>query len=258
MVLIGSGIAAIYAWYRWYIAALVPALAIRNASRSVFIVGPGVCLLLLYLVLRRWAADDVRDSGTYLAFYMAAGAAWIGLAARFCCLLGISPRDDAVERQNLAAAFATFGALVGITFCYAGGNVGNGPGWWVVVFSAGLSTGAFFVLWALVEWLTDIGESITIDRAVGAGLRLGGFLVGAGMILGRAVAGDWVSAEATVRDFAAVAWPVLPLAGTAVILERILPFDVNARTEESLAGLFVSGVFVTLSALYVFVWQGMP
>ena len=76
----------------------------------------------------------------------------------------------------------------------------------MVIFSAALSTGAFFLLWAAVEWLTGISESVTVERTDGAGLRLGGFLAGVGMILGRAVAGDWVSAEATVRDFAVVAW----------------------------------------------------
>lgn len=35
------------------------------------------------------------------------------------------------------AAYAIVGALAGITFSFARANVGNGPGWWVVVFSAG-------------------------------------------------------------------------------------------------------------------------
>jgi len=258
MVLVFSAVVAAFAWYRWYAAAMVRTLVSRNASRFIFIAAPVACLAMLFLVLRWWAADDVRDSKTYLLFYMAAGAAWVGACAQLCCFLGISPRDDAVERQNLAAAFATAGAMAGVTFCFAGANVGNGPGWWVVVFSAALSTGAFFVLWALVENLTGVSERVTIERADGAGLRLAGFLVAMGMILGRSVAGDWVSAEATVRDFAVVAWPVLPLAGAAAIVERVSSHDVNARTEDSLVGLLVAGIFVALSFVYVFVWQGAP
>ncbi len=258
MVFIVSIVAAASAWYRWYCATLVRTLGVRSASRSIFGVGPVVCMVLLYVILRLWAADDVRNSGTYMMFYMVAGAAWVGLIAPLGCFLGISPRDDAVERQNLAAALATAGALAGITFCFAGGNVGNGPGWWVVVFSAGLATVGFFGLWALVEGLTGISELVTVERAGGAGLRLGGFLAGTGMILGRAVAGDWVSAEATIRDFAAVAWLALPLAGAAIIIERFWPFDVNARTEDSAAGLFIATVYVVVSFLYVFVVQGMP
>ncbi len=258
MVLMFSAVVVAFAWYRWYVAATIRALVSRNASRFIFIVAPVGCLAMLYLVLRWWAADDVRNSETYLLFYMVAGAAWIGASGQLLSLLGISPRDDAVERQNLAAALATAGAMAGITFCFAGANVGNGPGWWVVVFSAGLSTGAFFVLWALVENLTGVSERVTIERADGAGLRLAGFLAAMGMILGRAAAGDWVSAEATVRDFVLVAWPVLPLAGAAVIVERVSPCDVNAQTEDSLVGLLVAGIFVALAVVYVFVWQGAP
>jgi hypothetical protein len=142
--------------------------------------------------------------------------------------------------------------------CFAGANIGNGPGWWVVVFSATLSTGGFFLLWAVVEWLTGVSEMVTVERTSGSGLRLGGFLAGAGIVLGRAVAGDWVSAEATVRDFVVVAWFVLPLAAVAVILERLWPFDIDARTEDSAAGLFIAAVYVVVSFLYVFTLQGMP
>jgi len=258
VVLIVSVVAAVTAWYRWYGTALVRTLAVRNASQSIFAIGPVVCMVLLYAILRSWAADDVRDSGAYVTFYMVAGAAWLGLIAPLGCFLGLSPRDDAVERQNLAAALATAGALAGITFCFAGGNIGNGPGWWVVAFSAGLSTAGFFGLWALVEWLTGISELVTVERASGAGLRLGGFLAGTGMILGRSVAGDWVSAEATVRDFIVTAWPALPLAGAADVVERLGSSDVNARTEDSGAGLFIAAVYVVVPFLYVFAVQGMP
>jgi hypothetical protein len=128
----------------------------------------------------------------------------------------------------------------------------------VVAFSAGLSTVGFLGLWALTEWLTGISELVTVERAGGAGLRLGGFLAGTGMILGRSVAGDWVSAQATVRDFIGMAWPALLLALAAVTIERFWPFDVNARTEDAAAGLFIAAVYVVVSFLYVFVVQGMP
>lgn len=247
-----------YTWYRWYSACLVRTLVARNTSRLIYVTGPIVCLILLYLILRWWAADDVRDSGTYLTLYMLAGAAWVGFMTRLFGPLGISPRDDAVERQNLAAAFATAGALAGVTSCFAGANIGNGPGWWVVVFSAILSTGVFFLLWALVEKVASVSESVTVERSAGSGLRLGGFLAGTGLILGRAVAGDWVSAEATVRDFVMVAWPVLPLTLAAVIVERVSPLDASAPTDGTLMAWLTSIAFVVVSCLYIFLWQGMP
>lgn len=249
---------AVLAWGWWYATMRVRVLAVRNAGRSIFIAGPVVCLVMLLLVLRWWAADDVRYSGTYLTFYMAMGAAWVGFCTHWLGFFGISPRDDVLERQNLAAAFAVAGALAGITFSFAGANIGNGPGWWVVVFSAGLSTLAFFGLWVVVECLTGVSETVTVERACNAGLRLGGFLAAAGMVLGRAAAGDWVSAQATVQDFAAVAWPVLPLAVLAVLVERLRLSDTDARDGGALAGTFVAAVYLTVAGLYVFVWQGTP
>ncbi len=257
ILMVSIGVAA-FAWFWWYAAVRVRMLVVRNAGRSIFIAGPIACLLMLLLVLRWWAADDVRESGTYLTFYTVMGAAWVGFCSLWLSLLGVRPRDDVIERQNLAAAFATAGALGGITFSFAGANVGNGPGWWVVVFSASLSSLAFFGLWALFEWLTGISESVTVERSGGAGLRLGGFLAATGIILGRAVAGDWVSARATVQDFAALAWPVLPLAVLAVLIERLRLSDADAHDGGSFAGFFVAAVYLTVACLYVFVWQGKP
>jgi len=257
VLMVSIGVAAL-AWGWWYAAMRVRMLVVRNAGRFIFVVSPITCLAMLWVVLWWWAADDVRYSGTYLTFYMAMGLAWVGFWTHWLGLFGISPRDDVLERQNLAAAFAVAGALAGITFSFAGANVGNGPGWWVVVFSAGLSTLVFFGLWAVVERLTGVSERVTVERADGAGLRLGGFLVAAGMILGRAVAGDWVSAEATVNDFAMVAWPVLPLAVLAVVVERLRLSDADAGDGGSVAGSFIAAVHLTVASLYVIVWQGKP
>jgi len=258
MVLVVSIGAAALAWLRWYAGTRVSVLAIRNAARSIFVLAPVACLAVLLAVLRLWAADDVRYSAIYLAFYAVMGAAWVGSCTHWLGLFGISQRDDVIERQNLPAALVIAGALAGTTFCFAGANIGNGPGWWVVVFSAGLSTLAFFGLWALVEWLTGVSESVTVGRLGGAGLRLGGFLAATGMILGRAAAGDWVSAQATVQDLVAVGWPVLPLAVLAMLVERLRLSDTDAHEEGFLGGVFVAAVYLAVACLYVFVWQGQP
>jgi hypothetical protein len=128
-----------------------------------------------------------------------------------------------LERRNGAAAWAIAGAFVALTLCFAGGNIGNGPGWWVVVFAAGLSTMSFFGLWFAFEALARPSRAITLDRDLAAGLRLAGLLIAMGIILGRGVAGDWVSVSATIRDFAIHAWPALPLVALAVIVERLMP-----------------------------------
>lgn len=215
---------------------------LRAASCGVLL----LCGFTLHYVLRHYASHDVRDSTTYTAFYMIMGAAWIGGAIRAWQMLGISMRDDLLERENTAAAFAIFGALIGLTFCFAGGNVGDGPGWWVVVFAALLSTSTFFVLWGALDKLGGIGEAVTVDRDAASGLRAAGYLIGFGAILGRAVAGNWVSAGATIADFAVLGWPALIVLVMAVVLEKA--FGPNARAPQRSALVFGLPVFLAVLA----------
>ena len=219
-VLVASGVLAAIFWIRWYrhcqaVTWVRSGLGLRLAVIAV----PVFCGALLWLVLRHLAAHDVRDAPQYLAFYLVFGAAWVGLGIRLLGLLGLSVRDDALERRNAAAAWAAAGGLIGLTLCYAGGNIGDGPGWWVVLYSALLSTASLLGLWAVLERLTRVSEAVTVERDVASGMRLGGFLVATALILGRAVAGDWVSAAATNVEFLRQAWPVLVLLLLAVPLE---------------------------------------
>lgn len=208
-------------WLAWVGELLVTAR--RHSSKAERLpagLAPLVAGFLLFFVLRRHASFDVQGSPLYLTFYMVMGAAWVGIAIRLLALGGLSLRDDVLERRNLAAGWALFGAVVGLTLAFAGANVGDGPGWWVVLFSAGLSTATFFLLWIVTDRLTGWADAVTIDRNTAVGVRLGGFFVGLGAILGRAVAGDWISAGATVSDFVRAAWPALVLAGLAAVAER--------------------------------------
>lgn len=175
--------------------------------------------LSLLFVLRQWASHDVRDSSTYIFFYMAMGFGWAGLWNWLLPYLGLSFRDDALEYENDAAGMAISGGLLGSTFAFAGANIGDGPGWWVVVFCALLASGTIAVLWMAGNQVSRIHESITVDRDNASGCRAAGFFIAAGLILGRAVAGDWHSAPATLSDFAARGWPVLILWGIAVVFD---------------------------------------
>lgn len=177
------------------------------------------CLLIVFWILRTLASHDVREDGRYIAMYGFMGAAWIGLAPSLF-LPGISIRDDFLERRNSSAVFAVLGFMLGATFCFSGGNIGDGPGWWVVVFCAVLANLTLSGLWFVANTFAPIADVITIDRDPAVGLRIAGFFVGAGLILGRAVAGDWLSAEATLRDFVMKAWPVMILLSMLILGER--------------------------------------
>lgn len=223
LVLIASAVVAALGWGRWYLnLLLVRSMLCGPRLRWALAALPLACAAILLTVLRCWAADDVRHDLRYLLMYEVLGMAWIWLAGAFAPLLGYSVRDDALERRNRAAAWAVGGLLIGLTLCFAGGNVGNGPGWWVVAFAACLATAGLYVVWAILEWDARPREAVTMDRDVAAGIRLAGFLTACGLILGRAVAGDWVSAAATLRDFARLSWPLVVLLGVTVLTERLM------------------------------------
>ena len=220
-VLIGCMIVSLFTWLPWlWHAAFTARRCSRFGDRWGLFFFPLICAAVLAAVLRLYSSRDVQTDPVYIAFYLVMGAAWVGFASRFLGLFGLSARDDVIERANPAAAYAIGGALLGVTLCFAGGNIGDGPGWWVVVFSAALSTLAFFLLWALLHRFTGLADTVTIDRDPASGLRLAGWFIGSGLILGRGVAGDWESMNATVFDFVETAWPVLLLLVAAVLLER--------------------------------------
>jgi hypothetical protein len=152
---------------------------------------------------------------------MALGAAALGICGQVLSFLGVSARDDVLERRNKAALIAVVGAFAGATFCFAGGNIGEGPGIEVVMVSAGTALCAWFVLWYLADVFSGrvVSERITVDHDTGSGVRVAGLLAGNGVILGAAVAGDWIP-DRFLHDFAVSAWPALALTVVAILVER--------------------------------------
>ena len=179
-----------------------------------------VLVAFLMTALTTIASEDVRQAPQYLFMYMVLGLAWLKVSELWFAYAGISPRDDAIERGNVAAGDAVTGALAGVTLCYAGGNIGNGPGWWVVVFSAALATVTLAAAWLILDRLTGVNDVVTIDRDRAAGVRLGAFLIACGLLLGRGAAGNWVSVDATVADFARFLPAVAFLMLIAVLVEN--------------------------------------
>jgi len=214
--------------------------------------------VIVYGVLKAGASFDVRDSPAYLAMYVLLGLAWLRITEVGFAFLGVSTRDDVVERRNAAAAPVIGGALLGVTCCYAGGNIGDGPGWSVVIFSAALATATLGLAWMAYDWLTGVNDVITIDRDPSAGVRLGSFLLAAGLILGRGVAGDWLSAEGTVADFAAVLPVLAGLLVLAALIERLVrPSVTRPRAPLVACGFGIGVVMLALGAGYVMT-RGWP
>ncbi len=231
----------------------------RRARGVVVMIGALIaCAMLIFIALKAGASPDVVDAPQYLFMYVVVGLAWVRGAQLVFPYLGLSPRDDVFERRNGAALLALIGGMIGVTLCYAGGNIGRGPGWWVVVFSAGVATAALLISWAMLGQLTPVNDAVTIDREPAAGIRLGAWLMACGLALGRGVTGDWVSASATVRDFATALPAVVVILLLAVVVERLA----RPRAQRPDGALFLFGVLP--AALYLVIavaalWrQGWP
>jgi hypothetical protein len=212
----------------------------------------GACALLIFIVLRTLASFDVVDAPPYLFMYVVLGLAWLRLTISVFPLLGLSVRDDVVERDNFAATLAGAGALGAVTLCYAGGNIGDGPGWWVVIFSAGLATGTWLLIWFVLAFFSPVADTVTIDRDPAAGLRLGAFLVSVGLVFGRAVAGDWVSSDATVNDFVYSLPAALLLLAVALVIEyRARPTPERPHAPFVQLGMVPAAVYLTVAVAAV-------
>ena len=205
------------------------------------------CAGILFAVLKTSASFDVVDAPVYLFMYVVVGLAWLRVFALVFAFLGLSIRDDVVERSNRAAVPAVVGGMIAVTLCYAGGNIGDGPGWWVVLLSAALATSGLIVAWLALAHLTDVVDAVTIDRDTAAGLRLGAFLVACGIALGRGVAGDWISAAATLSDFALS----LPAVAVIVAIAALVESRSRLTPQRPRAPLFESGVLPAVVYLLI-------
>lgn len=219
-----SAVVAMAAWASWYGDIFrVNRLAASRGYRIVLGLTPPACLLFLLGCLEKSSANAVQESGPYTLLYVVLGAAWLGVSAHLSTFLGISARDDVLERRNRAGLIAVIGTLLGAILCFIGGNIGEGPGIEVVIASAGAATGSWFALWFFLETLSShaISEGITVERNTGSGVRLAGLLVANGAVLGAAAAGDWIP-DLFFHDFAVSAWPAAVLTVAAVVMERPL------------------------------------
>ena len=217
-------------------------------------------LILLVCALRGYGAKEVRTDFGSILFLTALGGVWVIAAAALFPWLGLSLRDDAMERRNTAALVALLGGLFAVQLAFVGGNVGAGPSYWNNVFCAALGTGGVLCLWLMLELGSGVSASIAEDCDVASGVRLCGFLVASGLILGRAVAGDWHSASATLHDFARDGWPAAAVWVFALVLERLLrPSRRRPFPSWRVSGLLPALLYLALAAgwlCHLGPWEG--
>jgi len=212
--------------------------------------------------LWKWGAVEVRGHCGEVFFLTSVGVIWLIVSLHLFPWFGLCIGDDVIERRNLAALIALLGATLAIATIYAAGNLGEGPSFWNNVFSAGLGTTGFFALWFVLELGGRVSVSIAEERDLASGLRFGGFVLAAGVILGRAVAGDWHSASATVRDCIRDGWLAAALCLAATFVENVLrPSRARPTPAWPGYGLFPALAYLGCACAWVFHlgrWEGMP
>lgn len=210
---------------------------------------PAIPIILNVITLRTLASWDVTGAAVYVLMYLLMGVAWLALTLNGM-LLGwsFSYEDDVLMGENPAGVWLLTGAVLGSSLIYAGANIGDGPGWWTVVFAGGLGTISWLLLGASINKWTGIIDTIASDNDAGSGIRMWGYLIASGFILSRASAGDWTSFTMTVVEFLS-GWPVLLLALAMVVTERSL-FDPTKHPSEQQATKTLSAAVTACYLLY--------
>lgn len=257
MVLLFSGMLGFVTWGIWYFRSMqIAELFGAGSQRLILWLAPAASAFLLFMVLRVWASHDVREAPQYLIMYTLMGGAWVGMVAILLFpWMGLHFVHDAVERRNLPSALAISSAVIGFTLAFAGGNIGDGPGWWVVVFSSGLATGTLATCWFALSQGANMAEEISVDRDMAAGLRLSGFLIAGGIICGRAAAGNWVSVGATISDFLSIAWTMVPLLGVTWLFDAMgSPTPERPKPDVALYGGVPATLCIGASIVLITFW----
>ena len=225
LVLFASAVWAARAGLRWYIRLLAcPSPIPRHAVATRIAAGvwPLALLFALYETLIWGAAREVRTEGDYILLFLSLGAVWISGLSWASGWLGIHPLDDMIERKNVAAAIAVGGTVSGGMIVFAGANLGEGSTIWMTIEPALMATAFALALWGAHHMLSGAADAITLDRDVASAIRFAGMTLGTGLIIGRAAAGDYVSADATARDLFVQGSPAFLLMGLNALIQRWL------------------------------------
>jgi hypothetical protein len=248
VVLVASVIIGVSSYITWITATMAPWRGRRAVSRLPLLIIPLFAWGGLWIILKTLASADVRNDLFYLVQYGMMGIAWVGVGIKLLPWVGFSLRDDIGEQDNRAAVPVIIGALIGLMACFAGANIGDGPGWWCVVWAGFLATVTWFIAVGVLASKGRLADTVTIERDGAAGFRLMGFMIAAGVICGRGAAGDWTSAFQTVIEFSA-AWPLIPLILFALNAER----DLRLTPEKPRSSWIISGIVVLSEFILVII-----
>ena len=81
-------------------------------------------------------------------------------------IVGVSMRDDVIERGNPAAAIVAGGTMLASGIVYAGANIGLGATIWSTITPALMAAVALAAAAMIVRIVSPVAEAVAIDRDV--------------------------------------------------------------------------------------------
>lgn len=235
---------------RWYYKVLkVWPRENKKGIINLLIITPIILLIMFIYTTTSIAASDVVSDPYYIFYYILLGFLFIAVVTFLLSLaLGISWIDDALNNGNIAATLFLVSSLLGLGLIYSGSNIGEGPGWWTVVFASGLGVIAFFLIMKILEKTTNVITKITHDRNIWLSVRISFLVIGISLILAKASSGNWTSFEHTVIEFF-IFWPALVLLLIGIVFENIFKRNNNEIVSIMLSLLYID--FALISMFYL-------
>jgi uncharacterized membrane protein YjfL (UPF0719 family) len=217
----------------------------------------GLFLALSGLLVKAGPVRLPRDLGLAASHGAAAFVALLGSAALWRPVVQIDFRKDVLEARNLGAALVAAAAFVATGLIYRGAVAGQVEHPLVVAAFFALGESLLLVHFLVYEWTTpyDVYEEVSPRSNLAAALACTGAVLAAGIILGNAVEGEFVSWSVSTLDALLYAAPLLALPLARRLGVEILLLGSGglrreiAEERNPAAGLFEGAAYVGL-ALY--------
>lgn len=170
-------------------------------------------------------------------------------------IVGVTLKEDILAAHNLGAGLLSAAVLVATGLIYRGAVNLEADHYAVVGVFFALGEGALLLYLLLYEWVTpyNVYEEIADRTNVAAAVSFAGATVAAGLILGNAVQGAFVTWKESITDSLIYMIPLLalPLVRWIVVNGLILGFgNVNKEVSEeknSAAGLVEAAAYVGIA-----------
>ena len=206
---------------------------------------------------------DIRN----VLLYGCLGIVLLTVVALGTCRVFLGMRmQEQLAARNVAAAIVVAGVYIATSLTYSGGLIGEGGGFWIMLLFFLLGQLALLGITYAFRWLTRYDDVQEIASGnVAAALALAGLLIAVGLIVRRAVAGDYLGFLPSLGSFllalllavvlypvrqVVVQWIILggPIHWRASLLESEIVHDKNVA-----AGLLEATAYVTTALLMTYI-----